>query len=42
MITMNLRRGLALERRYSNKELESIRRLGKMPFYPNEYHEDAL
>jgi hypothetical protein len=42
MLTMNHRRGLTLERRYSHKELESIRRLGKMTFYPNEYHEDSI
>ena len=42
MLTMNHRRGLALERRYSHKELQSIRRTGKMTVYPNKYHEDSI
>jgi hypothetical protein len=42
MRTMNHRRGLALERRYSHKELQSIRRTGKMTVYPNKYHEDSI
>ena len=42
MRTMNHRRGLALERRYSHKELQSIRRTGKMTVYQNKYHEDSI